>query len=192
METSFYSEEELKAISFKSIGENVLISRKSSIYSPGEISIGSHVRIDDFCLLSGNITIGSYIHISAYTALYGKYGIVLEDYSTISARVLIYSQNDDYSGEFMTNPLVPEHLTHVTGGLVKFEKYSIIGAGSMVLPSVTIGEGAVIGAMSLVTKDIKAWTVNFGIPAVYKKDRKQQIKLLVKEFESRHKKSSLL
>jgi acetyltransferase-like isoleucine patch superfamily enzyme len=190
METSFYSEEELKAIPFKSIGKNVLISRKSSIYTPGEISIGNHVRIDDFCLLSGKITIGSYIHVSAYAALYGKYGIILEDYSTISARVLIYSQNDDYSGEFMTNPMVPEHLTHVTGGLVKFEKYSIIGAGSMVLPSVTVGEGAVVGAMSLVTKDMKAWTVNFGIPAIYKRDRKQEIKLLVKEFESRNNKFS--
>jgi acetyltransferase-like isoleucine patch superfamily enzyme len=190
METSFYSEEELKAISFKTVGKNVLISRKSSIYSPGEISIGNHVRIDDFCILSGKITIGSYIHISAYTALYGKNGIKLEDYSTISARVLIYSQNDDYSGEFMTNPLLPGHLTHVTGGLVTFEKFSIIGAGSIVLPSVTIGEGAVIGAMSLVTKDIGAWTVNVGIPAAYKKDRKQNIKLLVKEFESKHQKSS--
>ncbi len=187
METSFYSEEELKAIPFKSIGKNVLISRKASIYSPGGISIGDHVRIDDFCILSGSITMGSYIHISAYTALYGKYGIILEDYSTISARVLIYSQNDDYSGEFMTNPLIPDHLTHVTGGPVKFEKYSIIGAGSMVLPSVTVGEGSVIGAMSLVTKDIKAWTINFGIPAEYKKDRKQHIKLLVKKIESGNK-----
>ena len=191
METSFYSKDELKAIPFKSIGENVLISRKSSLYSPREISIGDHVRIDDFCILSGHITIGSYIHISAFTALYGKNGIVLEDYSTISARVLIYSQNDDYSGEYMTNPLIPAHLTHVTGGPVKFEKFSIIGAGSMVLPSVTIGEGAVIGAMSLVTKDVKAWTVNFGIPAEYKKDRKQNIKSLIKELESNHKKSTL-
>jgi dTDP-4-amino-4,6-dideoxy-D-glucose acyltransferase len=190
METSFYSDKELKAIPFKHIGKNVLISRKTSIYSPDEISIGDHVRIDDFCILSGNIEIGSYIHISAYTALYGRNGIILEDYSTISARVLIYSQNDDYSGEFMTNPLLPEHLTNVTGGLVKFEKYSIIGAGSMVLPSVTIGEGAVIGAMSLVTKDISPWTVNFGIPAGYKRDRKQNIKLLVKEFELNHLKSS--
>jgi galactoside O-acetyltransferase len=89
----------------------------------------------------------------------------------------------------MTNPLIPEHLTHVTGGPVTFEKYSIIGSGSIVLPGVTVYEGAVIGAMSLVTKDVKAWTINVGIPAGYKKDRKQQIKLLVKEFESSLKKS---
>ena len=50
--TSFYSPEELKLIPFQSIGENVLISRKASIYSPGSITIGSNVRVDDFCILS--------------------------------------------------------------------------------------------------------------------------------------------
>jgi galactoside O-acetyltransferase len=183
METSFYSDEELKSIPFKSIGKHVLISRKCSIYSPGEITIGDHVRIDDFCLLSGNIAIGSYIHISAYSALYGKFGIRLENYSTISARVLVYSQNDDYTGQFMTNPTIPDHLSHVTGGIVTFKKFSIIGAGSMVMPAVTLNEGAVVGAMSLVTKDMGAWTVNYGIPAEFKKNRKQEIKVLVKEIE---------
>ncbi|EAO54015.1 O-acetyltransferase (cell wall biosynthesis) [Bacillus thuringiensis serovar israelensis ATCC 35646] len=62
---SFYSQEELKKIGFLSVGKNVLISKKASIYNPGAISIGNHVRIDDFCILSGKITIGSYSHISA-------------------------------------------------------------------------------------------------------------------------------
>ena len=74
METSFLSSEELKNFGFKAIGTNVFISRKVSIYSPQSISIGNNVRVDDFCILSGNITLGSYIHISAYTALYGRNG----------------------------------------------------------------------------------------------------------------------
>ncbi|MDR2409353.1 MAG: acyltransferase, partial [Bacteroidales bacterium] len=52
---SFFSKEELKDIGFKSVGDNVLISRKASFYSVSNISIGSNVRIDDFCILSGNI-----------------------------------------------------------------------------------------------------------------------------------------
>ena len=52
---SFYTENELKQIGFKRIGENVLISRKASIYQPELIEIGNNVRIDDFCILSGNI-----------------------------------------------------------------------------------------------------------------------------------------
>ena len=63
--TSFYSEEELKSLGLKHYGKNVLISRKCSIYSAESISIGNHVRIDDFCILSGEITIGDYCHISA-------------------------------------------------------------------------------------------------------------------------------
>jgi dTDP-4-amino-4,6-dideoxy-D-glucose acyltransferase len=54
----FYTEIELKQIGFKSIGENVLISKKCSIYGEQNISIGNRVRIDDYCILVGNITIG--------------------------------------------------------------------------------------------------------------------------------------
>jgi dTDP-4-amino-4,6-dideoxy-D-glucose acyltransferase len=176
MESSFYSSDELKRIPFRKIGENVLISRKCSLYSPGEISIGDHVRIDDFCILSGNITMGSYIHISAYTALYGKFGILLEDFTTLSARVLVFSQNDDYSGSYMTNPMVPEHLRNVKGGTVTLKKFSIVGAGSMIMPGVTVQTGGAVGAMSLVTRDVNEWSIFAGIPAVFKKIRNQDLK----------------
>ena len=48
----FYSREQLKKIGFKSLGKNVLISDKTSIYSPENISIGNNVRVDDFSILS--------------------------------------------------------------------------------------------------------------------------------------------
>jgi serine acetyltransferase len=53
MATSFLSREKLMEIGFKSIGENVLLSSKASIYGPENIEIGNNVRIDDFCILSG-------------------------------------------------------------------------------------------------------------------------------------------
>ena len=99
--TSFYSAQELQKIGFKAIGENVKISRKTSIYSPERISIGNNVRIDDFCILSGTISIGSHIHISAYVALYGAMGIVIEDYSGISPKSVVYSAMDDFSGIYL-------------------------------------------------------------------------------------------
>lgn len=172
---SFFSIEELNSFGFKSLGNNVLISRKASIYSAATISIGSNVRIDDFCILSGNITLGSYIHISAYTALYGKNGIVVGNFATISGRVLIYSQNDDYSGAFMTNPMLPEVFTNVTGGEVCIGEHVIIGAGSIVLPALTLGEGASIGAMSLVKENAEPWSVYAGVPAKKLADRKKDI-----------------
>ena len=101
MRTSFYTEQELSQLGLKSYGENVRISRYAQIYSPEKISIGDNVRIDDFCILSGNIAIGSYIHIAAYCALYGAdEGIVMEDYTGLSARATIYAAIDDFSGKY--------------------------------------------------------------------------------------------
>ncbi|MCU7495269.1 MAG: acyltransferase [Ignavibacteria bacterium] len=185
MTTSFYEEEELRTIGFRKFGNNVKLSRKASIYNPEEISIGDNVRIDDYCILSGNITIGSYIHISAYTALYGKFGIVLEDFVTISGRVLVYSQTDDYGGDYMTNPTVPEEYLHVTGGLVHFQKHSIVAAGCIIFPGVTLHEGAAIGAMSMVNKDVPAWTISVGIPAKPLKGRNNKLLELEKKLKSK-------
>ncbi|HBS76832.1 MAG TPA: galactoside O-acetyltransferase, partial [Alphaproteobacteria bacterium] len=58
MKSNFYSDTELQELGLKSYGKNVLISRKCSIYGAHNISVGDNVRIDDFCILSGNITIG--------------------------------------------------------------------------------------------------------------------------------------
>ncbi|MCB6803967.1 hypothetical protein LI178_31950, partial [Enterocloster bolteae] len=55
----------LKAIGFLKYGKNVLVSRKASIYNPEQMVLGDNIRIDDFCILSGNIKLGSYIHIPA-------------------------------------------------------------------------------------------------------------------------------
>lgn len=49
--------------------------------------------------------------------------------------------------------------------------YLHIGCNSVIFPNVTIGEGSVIGAMSLVKKSIEPWTINAGVPAKRIKDR---------------------
>lgn len=163
--SSFYTEKELSEIGLKSFGENVLISRKCSIYAPEKISIGNNVRIDDFCILSGNITLGSNIHISAFCALYGSNGIVMEDYTGMSPRSIIFSATDDFSGEYLIGPIHPAEYTNVKGGVVILQKYVQLGANTIVLPSVIIGEGAVTGAMTFVNKNLTGWGIYTGIPA---------------------------
>ena len=180
---SFYSEMELTKLGFKFLGTGVLISKKASLYGISDISIGDHVRIDDFCILSGNIQIGSFVHISAYTALFGgKTGIILDDFSGISSRCVIYAESDDYSGEAMTNPMIPDKYRKVYGNGVKIGRHGIIGTGSTILPAVEIGEGASIGAMSLVAKDVAPWSINVGIPCKKIKDRSKKLLTLEKEF----------
>ena len=172
MKTSFYTPEELAQLGLRSYGENVRISRYAQIYSPEKISIGDNVRIDDFCILSGNITIGSHIHIAAYCALYGAdYGIIMEDYTGLSARATIYAAMDDFSGDYLIGPIHEDKSINVTGGLVQICKYAQIGAGGLVFPSVCVGEGTVLGAMSMAKQALVPWSIYAGIPAKKIKNR---------------------
>lgn len=182
--TSFYSNEELLQIGFKSIGKDVMISRKASIYSPQNISIGDNVRIDDFCILSGNILLGSNIHISAYVALYGAVGIVMEDYTGISPKSVVYSAMDDFSGDYLIGPIHPKTMTNVTGGIVTIKKYAQIGSNTVVFPNLTIGEGVAVGACSLINKSLDEWGVYVGIPAKRQKDRKKGLLRFVEDDDS--------
>lgn len=50
-------------------------------------------------------------------------------------------------------------------GAIHLRKNCAIGTGSLIMPGVTVGEGAIVGAGSLVTKDIPAWTMALGRPA---------------------------
>lgn len=174
--TSFYTEQELKTLGLKSFGGNVLISRFAKIYSPNTITIGNNVRIDDFCILSGEITIGNYVHIAAGCYLFaGEYGIVFEDYTGLSSRSVVYATTDDYSGEYMTNPTIPDEYRNVIGGKVIFEKHVLVATGCTILPGVTIAEGTAVGAMSLVNKNLPEWSICFGIPAKKVLDRKKDL-----------------
>lgn len=172
---SFYTKEELSILGLKSYGDNVLISRKVSIYSPQKISVGNNVRIDDYCLLSGEITLGNNIHISAYSALYGAMGIEFKNNSGCSARTTIYSAMDDFSGDYLIGPMQPENKTHVTGGKVTIGEYVQLGAHCLVFPNLTIGTGSVVGALSLVTKDIPEWGIYVGIPAKFLRERSKTL-----------------
>lgn len=174
---SFYSRGELEQMGFKTLGKtDVLVSRKASIYGASNISLESNVRIDDFCILSGNITIGRYVHIAAYSALFGgKEGILLKDFSGLSSRCVIYASSDDYSGNSLTNPTVPEIYTNIISGKVILEKHVIVGTGSSIMPGIIIGEGAAIGSMSLVNKSVEAWGIYVGIPCKKVKNRSQKI-----------------
>lgn len=173
--TSFYSEEELLSMGFKSIGKGCCISRKASFYGISRMSIGDNVRIDDFCILSGNISLGSHIHISAYVALYGAEGIVIEDYTGISPRSTIYSAMDDFSGDYLIGPIHPEEYTNVTGGTVVVKRFSQIGCNSVIFPNVLINEGVVVGACSLVRHDLEAWNIYAGLPVKKLKPRKKEL-----------------
>jgi galactoside O-acetyltransferase len=181
---SFLSETELEKIGFKCLGENVKISDKAVFYNPAKISIQDYTRVDDFCILSagkGGIEIGRYVHIACYCSLIGSALIKLDDFVGISGRTSIYSSNDDYSGDYLTNPNIPDELKNVTSKEVVLEKHALTGVGVVVLPGVRIKEGAVVGAHSLVKDDCEPFMIYVGNPAKRIKERSK--KLLELEYK---------
>jgi dTDP-4-amino-4,6-dideoxy-D-glucose acyltransferase len=166
---AFYSQEQLLALGFRRLGSGVRLSDRASIYNAANIELGDGCRVDDFCVLSagdGGIAIGRHVHVAVYCSLMGVGRIELQDFSGMSSRVAVYSSNDHYSGEFMTNPAVPAAYTRVATAPVVIGRHVIIGAGSIVLPGVTLHEGSGVGALSLVKRDCDAFGMYAGVPAV--------------------------
>jgi acetyltransferase-like isoleucine patch superfamily enzyme len=177
----------IAALGFASVGRNVRLSDKASFYNCANIHIGDHVRIDDFCVLSagaGGIHIGSYIHIAVFSSLIGAGCIELSDYANISSRVSIYASSDDYSGAHMGNPMVPAALTAVHSAPVHIGKHVIVGAGSVILPGVTLGEGVAVGALSLVRSDCAPFGIYAGVPARRIRERQRGLLLLEAQLEA--------
>lgn len=172
------SREAIEAMGFARVGRNVLVSDKASFYGAERISLGSNVRIDDFCVFSageGGIEIGNFVHIAVYSSLIGAGRISLANFCNLSSRVSIYSSNDDYSGSTMTNPMVPDEYKDVTHAGVFLEKHVIIGCGSVILPGVTLSEGVAVGALSLIKKSCEPFGIYSGNPARRVGERKRDL-----------------
>lgn len=179
------TQQQIKSIGFATVGNNVSISDKASFYGASRISIGSNVRIDDFCVISagaGGVNIGNNIHIAIYTSLIGAALIKLDDFCNISSRVSIYSSSDDYSGLSMTNPTVSDEFKMVKNAPVHLCKHVIVGSGSVILPGVTLEEGVAVGALSLVSNSCSAFGIYAGIPARFIKDRSRNLLDLESKF----------
>lgn len=175
---AFLTRKQLAEVGFLCLGKNVLISEKASVFGASKIRIGRDVRIDDFCILSAGeqgICLGNYIHIACYTSLIGKASITLDDFSNLSSRVSIYSSNDDYSGNYMTNPMVPVEFTNVDHRPVRIGRHCIVGSGTVILPGVVMEEGSVVGALSLVTTNCDSYGIYAGVPARFINKRNKRL-----------------
>ncbi|MBC8114837.1 MAG: acyltransferase [Candidatus Saccharimonas sp.] len=152
---------------FARIGEDVSIWPLAKIIAPERIEIGDSVIIDDFALLMAGewMQIGSFVHIAAFTSVMGGGRFVMDDFAVLSGGVRVYTATDDFTGGCLTGSAVPAPYRIAERSRVEIGKHAIVGASSVILPGVKIGEGAAIGANSLVTKDCEPWTIYFGSPA---------------------------
>lgn len=152
----------------KTCGEDVFISSKAELRRPQLISIGKHVAIDSGVYITTEASIGDYTHLSPYITVIGgaKSKIIIEDFVTIAAGSRLIAGSDKFMGHGFTSVTVPEkYRDEVEFSTIHIKKFAGIGTNVVIMPGVTIAEGSVIGACSLVTKDTEPWTVYMGVPA---------------------------
>ncbi len=108
------------------------------------------------CQFSEHLSLGKYTDIGSFTYINAHFGVVIEDTVQIGSHCSIYSHStiDNKKGK------------------VVIKRGAKIGTHSVVMPGVTIGENAVVGAYSFVKSDIPANALCFGVPAkIIKKNR---------------------
>ena len=165
MSSDFLSTAEIKELGFRHTGDGVRISRRAVFLAPERMSIGRETRIDAFCVLSAGpdgLTIGRNVQMSAHNVVVGQACVDIGDSCTVSVRCSIFSSNDDYTGAAMANPTVPDAYRLAVDAPVRITDHVIIGAGSVVLCGVTIGQSAAVGALSLVKRDVPAFAIMAG------------------------------
>ncbi len=138
------------------LGKDVKFSRFINIYG---CEIGDETKIGAFVEIQKNATIGRRCKISSHTFVCE--GVVIEDNVFIGHNVAFI--NDSYPRATAGDQLQTEADWKVEKTLVK--KGASIGSGCTILANLTIGENAIVGAGSVVTKDVPANSIVAGNPA---------------------------
>ena len=167
-DSGYYQSNELKKFGFKKVGTNVMIAKNCTIIGLNNISLGNNIRIDSNVVIAarnGYLKLENYIHIGAACYLGCGGGITFSDFSGACQGVHIYSASADFSGKSLINPTLPKKYRNIKSAPVFLKKHAIIGAGSVILPGVSIGKGTSVGALSFVHLSLDKWSVYFGVPA---------------------------
>ena len=118
------------------IGKNTTVSAPLSGVSFDHVKMGNNVYINCNCLMMA------------------RGGITIEDDVMLAANVQLISNNHD---EYNRQVLICKEI--------RIKKGAWIGAGASIMPGVTIGKYAIVGAGAIVTKDVPDYTVVVGVPA---------------------------
>ena len=170
----------------KRMGQNVFIDVGVTIWEPGNVEIDQGCHIDTYVNILGGarghgfVRIGKYVHVASFCVLAGRGGIEIGDYAAIAAGSNIYSGTNYYQNpESQSNKLLcmsaaaPLDMQYVIEKPVAIGEYAFIGLDTIVLPGVTIGKAAVVGAGSMVGNDIPPFAIAVGSPAKVVKQRPQ-------------------
>lgn len=171
----------------KSFGRNATIYPLAKIIYPENLSMGDESVIDDFAFIyaSGKgIEIGDFCHITAHCSIFAGGKVTFKGFSAIGPNCTVLAESDDYQGNgFIGLKVFGDKYRNRVEKDVIFEKHVHVGAGSIILPGVILGEGCSIGSGSLVTKSMPAWTICYGSPCKPMKDKPKEKQLqMEKDF----------
>lgn len=165
---------------FNKSGEDVFVSNNVEIKNPDLVEVGSHVAIDSGFKCTTQLEIGDYVHIAPdVTVIGGKSTkLTLKNFSFVAAGTKIVCGSEDYVYGGLVGPTIPAKYRKLIFKPVVFEKYAGVGVNCSIMAGVTLGEGSVVGAGSVVTKNTEPWTVYVGVPAkaVRLRDKETAIK----------------
>jgi acetyltransferase-like isoleucine patch superfamily enzyme len=148
-------------------GEGVQIIRPATIKNPGSVELGDEVVIREHAWLNcerrkgPTLTIGSGSYIGRFAHINASVSVVIEDEVLVADRVHI----SDYQHAFddLSRSIVGQGLTEPAP--VRICWGSWLGAGAVIMPGITIGRGAVVGANAVVTRDVGEYEIVAGVPA---------------------------
>jgi len=136
--------------------------------NPQNITIGNNVVIRERSWLAalkhehgeGRISIGDNVHIARDVVLSSAFQIVVGNHVTLGPRSMMMDNNHNFE-----SPDISVMKQGLSGAPVTIGDYVWIGAHAIVLPGVTVGEGAIVGAGAVVTKDVPPFAIFGGVPA---------------------------
>lgn len=142
------------------------------------IDFGKYVIIDDFTLIYAKekIKIGNYVHIASFTSISGGGELIMEDFSGLSSGCRIITGSDDFKESGFGNPTIAEEFRNISIGKIHIGKFAIVGTNSVILPDVSIGEGATVSAGSVVTKDLEPWGIYVGNKRIGWRNKEEVLK----------------
>lgn len=144
-----------------------MLFEPSVILRPEMVRIAKTARVDSFVKIEGGkgVSIGEFVHVASFSHLnLGGGKLIFEDHSGCSSHCCIASGTPDWSYLY-ASAAEPSQFKHPIHYITRICCFAILFAGVIVLPGVTIGEGAIVKPGSLVKDDVSSWTIVEGNPA---------------------------
>ncbi len=154
-------------MSYAKIGEDVSL-KFGHIIRPEIVEFGNHVAVDSFFYCTTRLTTKDYVHIGPHVSIIGgKDGYCeIGNFSGMAAGCRIVCASDEYLGEGIINPFIPEeYRDNIIVKPVILKDFVTLATNVIVLPGVTLAQGSVVAAGSIVTKDTEPWLIYAGSPA---------------------------